>query len=244
MPDKFNPLRTAVLAIVSFAAVMQPPFCAIGQKADLMQKLQEIKATSAANKVALSHYTWQETRTTSLKGQVRKTQTFQVTMGPDGQQQKTEIGGDAAAASAPAQSGGRFKQRMIAKKKEEYQEYGEQMAALAKQYTQPDPQLMQQAYQRGNITAQLGGAAGTVSLVIKSYVKPGDSMTLNFNRTTKSMESIQVATYLSAPGDAMTMAVAFAKLPSGPSHVATVQINGISKELAVHMQNSNYQSAR
>ena len=44
-----------------------------------------------------------------------------------------------------------------AKKKAEYKEYGEQIADLARQYTQPDPDRLQQAYQQGNISLQLGG---------------------------------------------------------------------------------------
>jgi hypothetical protein len=230
------------LSIVSVAAatcalLISPCIESLGQNPEMLQKLQQIKAASTANKQALSHYTWQEVQTISLKGEVKKTQTFQVTVGPDGTQQKMEIGGTQAAAP----SGGRLKQHIVAKKKEEYQEYGEQIAALAKQYTQPDAQLLQQSYEKGNISAQLGGAAGTVSLVIKNYIKPSDSMTLVFEQQTKSIQSIHVATYLSDPGDAVTETVSFAKLPNGLNHVAIVQVNGVIKQLGVNMQNSNYQ---
>jgi hypothetical protein len=240
MQFKSAGVHAAALTLAGLAASFTTSISAYAQNADMMQKLQQIKASSAANKAALAHYTWQETEAISLKGDVKKTTTYQVAVGPGGQQQKTEIG----ASAAPAPSGGRLKQRIIANKKEEYQVYGEQMSALAKQYSTPDPQLLQQAYQKGNISAQLGGAAGTVSLVIKNYLKPGDSMTLVFNQATKAIEAINVATYLSDPSDAMTEAVTFAKLPDGTNHVATVQINGVSKQLGVNIQNSNYQPAQ
>jgi hypothetical protein len=179
-----------------------------------------------------------EQQTTSLKGEVKKTQQFQVRIGPDGQQQKTELNPQSPP-SAP--SGGRIKQRIIEKKTEEFKDYGQQIAALGKQYSQPDTQALQQAYQQGNISMQPNGADGTVNLVIKSYLKPNDSVTLAFNQQQRALQSIKVASYLTDPSDAVTVAVQFAKLPDGTNHVATVQVNGVSKQLSVVVQNSAYQ---
>jgi hypothetical protein len=228
------------ITLATFASVIALSIPAAGQNTDMLQKLQEIKAAAAANKQALAHYTWQETQTISLKGEVKKTTVFQVSVGPDGTQQKTELGGSPTAAP----SGRRLKQHIIAKKKEEYQEYGEQMAALAKQYTPPQPELLQQAYKAGNISAKLDGAPGMVSLIIKSYLKPNDSMTLVFNRQAKELESLQIASYLSDPTDAVNITVTFSKLQTGVNHVATTQVNGVSKQLMVNTQNSNYQTVQ
>jgi hypothetical protein len=84
---------------------------------------------------------------TTFKGEVKKTISYQVSIGPNGQQQKIELG------SSAAPRGGRFKQRIVAKKTDEFQKNGQQVAALAKRYTQPDPQLLQQAYQQGTLSA-------------------------------------------------------------------------------------------
>jgi hypothetical protein len=140
------------------------------QSPEMQQRLTDIKQSSAANKQALSRYTWTEQQTISLKGEVKKTQQFQVRIGPDGQQQKIELNPQAA----PQPSGGRLKQHVIAKKTEEFEIYGQQIAALGKQYSQLDPQALDQAYQRGDISMQPNGAEGTVSLVVKNYLKPGD----------------------------------------------------------------------
>jgi hypothetical protein len=214
------------------------PFCA--QNPELQQRLGEIKQASAANKAALAHYTWQEQQTTSIKGDVKKQQVFQVSVGPDGQQQKTQIGGSQA---APPPSGGRLKQHIVEKKTAEFKDYGEQIAEMAKQYTQPDPGRLQAAFQAGNVSLQPGGGEGLLTLVIKNYVKPNDSVTLVFNRQLKAIESIRVASYLDDPKDAVTIAAQFAKLPDGTNHVASTQINGVSKQLTVVTQNSNYQPA-
>jgi hypothetical protein len=227
------PMATAVATLFLFAL----PFHA--QSPELQQRLAEIKQASAANKQALAHYTWQEQQTTSIKGEVKKQQLFQVSVGPDGQQQKTQIGGSQAAPP----SGGRLKQHVIAKKQAEFKDYGEQIADLAKQYTQPDPGKLQEAFQSGNVSLQSGGGEGEVKLVIKNYIKPNDSVTLVFNKQQKAIQSIQVSSYLDDPKDAVTIAAQFAKLPDGTNHVASTQVNGVSKQLTVVTQNSTYQPA-
>src|SRR5271170_115564 len=216
MQFKSAGVHSVALALAGCAVSFVPSTSVYAQNAEMMQKLQEIKAASAANKAALAHYTWQEQQVISLKGDVKKTEVYQVSTGPDGQQQKTEI--SSSPAPAPP-SGGRLKQRIVAKKTDEFQQYGQQVAALAKQY-HPDAQLLQQAYQKGNISLQMGGGAGTVSLVIKNYIKPGDTMTLVFNPQAKAVEALNVSSYLNDPNDVVTMAVQFAKLPNGINHVA------------------------
>ena len=84
--------------------------------------------------------------TISLKGEVKKVQHYQVRLGPDGQQQKTSL--DPPTEAAPP-SGGRMKQKIVAKKKEEYKDYAEDMKALAQQYAPPDPAKIQQAAAAG-----------------------------------------------------------------------------------------------
>ena len=226
----------SALCLTTFAALVLFASPAIGQNADLQAKLAQVKEASAANKQALSHYNWQESVTTSIKGEVKKQQLFLVSVGPDGQQQKSEIN------AQPEQAGGGpLKRHIVAKKKAEFKDYGEQIADLARQYTQPDPSRLQQAYQQGNISMQLGGGQNMMTLIIKNYIKPGDSVTLVFNKPSKAIQSIRVTSYLDDPKDAVSIAAQFAKLPNGINHVTGTQINGASKQLTVVTQNSNYQ---
>jgi hypothetical protein len=226
----FTLIIAALLTLAAIAAFAQNP--------QLEEKLMALKQSQAMNKQKLAQYTWQETETISINGNVKDTKVYQVQMGPDGQQQKTEI------SDQKAQSGGgrdgRLKQHVVEKKTEEYQQYGQQIGALAKQYTQPDPERLMQAKQQGNISMQMG-AAGGVNLVIKNYVKPGDSVTMTIDPQSKSLQSIHVASYLSDPKDAVNINADFAKLPDGTKHVANTTVNGVSKKLTVNEQNSNYQ---
>jgi len=229
-------ITTLVLFVTVSALLLLSAIASFAQSPQLEEKLVAIKQSMAANKQALAQYTWQETETISLKGEVKDTKVYQVHIGPDGQPQKTEV------ANEKAQSGGRqgrLKERVVEKKTEEYQEYGQQIAALAKQYTHPDPQLLIQARQQGNLSLQPG--QGTIGLVIKSFIKPNDSVVLTISDQTKKPVSIQVDSYLNDPSDAVKISAQFAQLPDGTNHVSNTLVNGVSKQLTVNDQNSNYQ---
>jgi hypothetical protein len=207
------------------------------QNQQMEQKLMAIKQAQATNKQKLAQYTWHETETISIKGNVKDTKVYQVQVGANGQPQKTEVSEQKAQSGGGRQ--GRVKEHVIEKKTEEYQDYGQEIGALAKQYTTPDPERLMQAKQAGNISLQPGG--GSVSLVIKNYVKQGDSLIMTMDEQTHSPVSVQVNSYLNDPTDAVTISAHFAKLPDGTNHVANTLINGVSKQLTVSEQNSNYQ---
>ena len=220
-------LTVAVLALTASLSMAQNP--------QMEQKLMAIKQKMAANKQRLAQYTWTETETIAIKGNVKDTKTYQVQM-MNGQQQKTLVN------NQQAQSGGRegrIKERVVEKKKEEYQDYGQQLGALAKQYTTPDPGRLMQAKQQGNLSLVPG--AGTIGLVIKSFVKPGDQVTFTISEQTKAPVSVEINSYLSDPKDKVMISAQFAELPDGTNHVTTTTINGEQKQLVINEQNSNYQ---
>jgi len=228
-------LTHSVIAAVACLVVLTGKM-AIAQNPQMEEKVMAITEAQRANKQKLTQYTWQETQTISIKGNVKDTKVYEVQMGANGQPMKNEIGNE------KAQSGGhegRLKEHAVEKKTEEYQQYGQELGALAKQYTTPDPDRLTQAKQQGDIALQPG--AGAVSLVIKNYVKPGDSVTMTINEQTHSPQSLQVSSYLDDPKDAVTISAQFAQLPDGTNHVATTQIDGVSKQLTINTQNSNYQ---
>ena len=112
--ESFLPVRKhgIVLAVVLLATTTLP---AIAQNGELQQKLAAVKQAAAENKQQLHQYQWIETTQLTLKGDAKPSSQQLCQYGPDGQIQKTPIG-------APQQpSGGRMKQRVIAKKKAEIQ---------------------------------------------------------------------------------------------------------------------------
>ena len=209
---------------------------AMSQNPQLQERVAEIKQAMSLNKQVLAQYTWQEQQTVSVKGEVKKQELFQVHIGPDGQQQKTNLDPDQD--SAGRRHG--IKHRI----EEDYENYGKQIAALAQSYAQSDPGRLQQLYEQGNVLLGSAGASNEVKVVIQGYQKPGDSVTLVFNKAQQAIQSLQISSYLNDPQDAVTISAQYAQLPNGPNHVATMIVNGISKQLTVNIQNSNYQQAQ
>jgi hypothetical protein len=223
-------------AAIAFASLMVPS--AAAQDQQIQQRLAEIKESAARNKQALAHYSWQEQRTIAIKGNVKDTKISQVHIGPDGKPEKIEV------QNMPQSSGGRqhgIAHHVKEKKSEEYKEYGQQIAALAQQYAQPDPERLQQAFQQGNVLLGPAGAPGEVKMVISNYLKPNDKVTLVFNRQEKAIQSLDVATYLSEPKDAVTISALFSQLPDGTNHVASTKVKGVSKDLLMTTENSEYE---
>ncbi|MGA8742548.1 MAG: hypothetical protein WB561_15285 [Terracidiphilus sp.] len=229
--------RTALM----LCAVVGTEFtCSLAaQSPESQQKIADVKEAVAKNKQAVAQYTWVEQDTISLKGEQKKQEHFQVRLGPDGKPQKTSLDAPAAA-SQP--SGGRLKHHVVEKKKEEYKDYADQIKALIQQYLPPDKDLLEQAHQKGNIMvgAQPGGS-GQYRVVISNYVKQGDKMTLVIDGTQKNIVSLSIASYLNDPKDAVTADAQFSPIPGGPNHVSSETINGVSKQLTIAVQNSNYQ---
>ena len=215
---------------------------AAAQNPELQEKVAAIKQAAAQNQQELAQYTWVEQVTISLKGEQKKQEHFQIRLGPDGKPQKTSLDATSQPSSDSGGRKGRLKQHVVEKKTEEYKDYADQIKALIQQYIPPDKEMLQRAFQQGNIT--LGGepdSSGEYSLVISNYVRPGDEMSLVIDREQKTLTSVSISSYLNDPKDAVNVSAQFAALPGGPNHVSTETINGVSKQLTIAILNSNYQ---
>ena len=228
---------SSLLSCVFLASMTLPVFLA-AQSQEMSERVAEVKEAVARNKQALAQYTWVEQVTISLKSEQKKQEHFQVRLGPDGKQQKQSLD---PPPEAPEHEG-RLKKHIVEKKKEEYKEYADQIKDLIQQYVPPERDMLEQAYQRGNImVGPQPGGSGQYRLVISNYIKQGDNMTLIVDKTAKELSSLSISTYLNDPKDAVNVTVAFARIPDGPNHVSGETINGVSKQLTVAIQNSNYQ---
>jgi hypothetical protein len=119
------------------------------QDGELQKRVAEIKQYLSLNKIVLAQYRWQESQTVSVKGEVKKEELFQVQIGSDGQPQKTNLDPDES-------SGGR-KHGIKHRIKEDYENYGKEIAALAQSYGQPEPGRVQQLFEQGTSCLDLPG---------------------------------------------------------------------------------------
>ena len=221
--------RLMIIGALAFVACVP----AFGQNSDLQQRLAAVKQAMAENKQRLQQYQWVETTQLTLKGDPKPPSQNLCQYGPGGQVQKSPMG------PPPEQpSGGRLKQRVIEKKKEEMQEYMGEVKSLLGMYVPPDPQKMEQAHQAGK--ASLNPAGGLVNLVFTDYAQPGDQMTLTFDTAARRVTSLNVNTYMGETKDVVTLQVQMASLPDGTNYVQQTFLDATAKKLQVTTKNSNY----
>ena len=127
--------RMVIIGTVAIVAAVP----VLPQNAQLQEKLAALKQSMAENKQKLRQYQWVETTQLTLKGDAKPPTENSCLYGPSGQVEKTLIG------PPPEQpSGGRMKQKIIAKKKAEMTDYMQDVESLLNMYVPPDPRECRQ----------------------------------------------------------------------------------------------------
>ncbi len=227
-------IRSAMRLMMVGALTLAITLPALPQSSELQQKLAAVKQAAAQNKKQLRQYQWIETTQLTLKGDAKPPTRNSCLYGPDGKVQKTAIG-----APPEEPSGGRLKQKIIAKKKAEMKDYMQDVKAVLSMYVPPDPQKMQADYQAGKVS--LNPVPGAVNLIFTDYAQPNDKMTLTFDTSTKKITALNINTYMGKEKDVVTLQVQMSTLPDGTSYEAQTVLNATAKELVVTTTNSNYQ---
>lgn len=225
---------TAVAGSMIVHAQQQP--APADQVAALKQTMQ--KGLGLARK-----YEWVETTIISLKGEEKARKQNRCYYGADGKVQKVSL--DQPAQQPQPESGGRgrrggrAKEKIVEKKKDEMKEYMEKAAALIHQYVPPNPQQIQAAKDAGRIavTPQPGGKA---RLVISQYLKPGDSLTIDMDPATSTIAGLGVSSYLDTKDDVVTLAVQMSSLPDGAIYAGQTTLDAKAKHITVVIQNSGH----
>ena len=226
----WNSKRMMIIGAMALVAAVP----ALPQNPELQQKLAAVKQSVAENKQKLRQYQWTETTQLTLKGDAKPPTKNSCLYGPDGQVQKTPIG------PPPEQpSGGRMKQKIIAKKTAEMKDYMQDVKTLLNMYVPPDPQKMQAAYQEGKLS--LNPVPGAMNLVFTDYAQPGDRMTLTFDTAAKKITALNISTYMGQEKDAVKLQVQMGSLPDGTNYVQQTVLSATAKQLVVTTTNSNYQ---
>jgi hypothetical protein len=232
-------VRKLLIAAVVLAATLPLTAQTRDSAGGLQQKLAVIKQSTAENQQKLHAYQWVETTQLTLKGDAKPASQSTCLYGPDGKVQKTPMGSPSGSPSQ-APSGGRIKQRIIEKKKEEMTDYMGGVKKVLAMYVPPDPERMQQAFQAGNVSLKPAGEAGLTEVIFKNYAQAGDEMTIAFNTAGKKISTLNVKTWMDDPKDTVTLAVQFASLPDGTNHVQQSVLDATAKQLQVTTTNSDY----
>jgi len=218
-----------VIALLSFYLV-QPAAAQQDHATAVKESLQKSMA-------ALRQYQWVETTVVSIKGEEKSRTQSNCFYGADGKVQKTPV-------AAPPQDQGKQKRgvrgKVVENKKEEISDATKEAIALVKQYVPPDPAKIQAAKAAGKLTVTPPDAQGNVQIVIKDYLKAGDSLALSANAATDRIGGVTVATFTDSAKDAVELKVAFGAFADGTVYPATIQLDVAAQKLAVAIENSGY----
>ena len=216
------------------AAALALTLPVFAQNAEMQQKLAAVKQSLVLNKQKLQKYQWYETTQLNLKGDDKPATQNLCQYAPDGTVLKTPIG-----PPPPPPSGGRLKQKIVANKKAEMQDYMGDVKGLLSLYVPPNPQKMELAYQAGHFF--LNPVGGKMNLVFTDYAQPGDKMSITFDPASKKITAMNVSTYMGEAKDIVTLDVLMSSLPDGTNFVLKTVLNATAKKLVVTTTNSNYQ---
>ena len=198
---------------------------------------EQVAGTIKANAQALKAFSYQERMQLQLKGETKKVTLSQITHDMNGNEQKTQLSEDPPADAPP--SGGRLKQRVVAKKTGEFKDMMHEISALVKSYTQLPHEQMQAALKQAMFSQGAGDMAGTVQIQMRNVNQQGDSMTIWIDRTAMLFRRVVIATTYEKNPVATT--ANYAMLPSGQVYMAQAILNYPKKEVVVEIDNSNYQ---
>jgi hypothetical protein len=202
------------------------------RKQDLQQRFAEIRQSVAQNRERLRHYAWVESTEVRLKGEPKKMQQNNCRYGPDGNIQKAPVG-ESSAAKKPRGLKGKIAKNKI----EDIQGYMDRVGSLISRYVPPDPEAMQSAFRTGKASIEGSGGSGPVSLVLRDYAKPGDSVTLIFDTATRKLRSFKVGTYLDEPKDVVNLTADFSTLADGTNYVQQSVLDATAKSIQIKTTN-------
>ena len=218
-------------AAVLFGLLLLTDVLVTAQNPSVKEELAAIEQAQLTNQTKLSHYTWQETQFISVNGEAVDYRLYSVSIGANGQYQRnlvTEHTGQEAT----------FEPNKT-EQLSPYGSYAKQLYELANQYTTLNSERLTAANSRGEIV--LLHEDDSIKLTIKNYSKPGDSIAMTINQRTHRLLTVQAKSYLTDPQDAVTIQAEFAELPDGTNHVATAEIDSVSRHLTVKLTNWSYQ---
>jgi hypothetical protein len=193
-----------------------------------------LREAVANNQAALKEYSWTEQANAFLKGELKKTTVYQCQYGPSGEVERVPMGG-----SPPPPERRGVRGRVVERKSEELESYMREAGTLMKLYVPPKPGRLDAGFHAGDMSiGQLG--PGTVQLIFRNYVKPGDSLVLTLDLAAKVLIRSEVNTYMNDPSDIVTLKVDFQTLPNGPNYAAQTTLDAPAKKIQIQTTSSNY----
>jgi hypothetical protein len=202
-----------------------------------------LKKNLGESQKRLRQYEWIETTVISLKGEEKSRKQQRVFYGADGKLTKLPIGEPQSQAEQGGRGrrGGRLKEKIVEKKKDEMQDYMERASALIHQYVPPSPDQVPTAKDAGNMKLS-PPQQGKVRMEFPNFLLPSDLLSIDVDAAASRLEVVSVASYLDKPEEAVTLDVRFGTLPDGTSYTAQTMLDAKAKNIRVVIENSGHRS--
>jgi hypothetical protein len=227
-------VKTIFKRLTPAALLIVPVSLALAQSPTVQERVVALKASLAASQAILKSYEWIETTVVSLKGEEKSRQMNRCYHGADGKVQKIPL-----TTAPPAAKKRGLRGRIAEAKKEEMADFIKDAVTLVKQYSPPQPALIQKAKDAGKASVSpLPGQRAR--LTFTDFLKPGDSFALEVDLASNRPVSAKIATYLDSRDEAVSVDVRFSTLENNATYTANTVLDAPSKKLKVTVENSGY----
>lgn len=225
------------MTVISFALLFAAPLVAQQPAAPATDPVTVIKQSLQKSAASIRQYQWVESTTVSMKGEVKSQTQATCYYGADGKVQKVPV------TAPPAEDKKRgLRGKIVENKKEEISASMKEAVALVHQYIPPDPARIQAAKDAGRLTLTPPDQKGSVVVVVKDYLKAGDSLTINLNAAAGLLTGVAVSTFTDAK-EAVGLKVTTATLPDGTVYASQTNLDVAAQNIAVAIANSGYRKA-
>jgi hypothetical protein len=224
--------------LLSFGVLLSGVAGVSAQQDAAAEKVAAIKQSLQQSMVALRSYEWVETVTVLHDGEQKSRKESRCYYGADGKQEKVPIE-DPSAEKHKKPRG--LRGRIAKHKKEEIEEYVQSAMALIKQYVPPDPERMQVVKEEGVQRVKVLDNASKLRAEFPGFVKKGDLLFVDVDPNADRVLGVGVSSYLEDdPEDAVRLNVTFDVLQDGTGFPARIELDGVSKEIQVVIENHGY----
>lgn len=195
----------------------------------------EKMAQAAANAAALRQYQWKSRTEIQKDGETKNVQVALMRYDSNGELQKTPVSG------TPEPDLPKFGLRkMIAQKKlKEFRERVQELAALAKSYSELPPEQMKRFMATASMTAEREQQQKLIRIEGQNVLQPGDSMTMWIDPVSRKQRRVEIQTVLD--GKPVRIVSEFQDIPNGgPTYMALSRVNYNSGNVVIITENFDY----
>jgi len=190
-----------------------------------------------ANNAALRTYTWKSRTELKVKGETKKVTLEHVRFDIDGQLQKTRIGGTADDLPR-GRRGGPIKQRIVAKKIEDFKEEMSALAALAASYGHLSHERLDAFAKGSTIGRDESLYPGTIRIDGRDVLMADDSMTVWIEPATYMTRHVEIRTRFE--DDPVRLVADYRTVVNGPTYQARAVLRYPEDQIEVVVENFEF----